>query len=83
MTTVSIEFPQSLLTALSRSPKEFAREVRIAAAIHWYQRGEISMERAAEAADMDRRNFTRELARREMDVFKVDPDDLTRELSDA
>lgn len=83
MTTVSIEFPEGLLSALRRSPEEFAKEVRIAAAIHWYQRGEISMERAAEAADMDRREFTSELARRKVDVFRVDPDDLKRELRGA
>lgn len=37
------------------------------------------MERAAEAANMDRPRFLQELARRKVDVFVVDPQDLARE----
>ena len=59
------------------------REIRIAASIHWYQQGAISMERAAEAAGMSRREFLAELARRRVDVFVVDPTDLERELRNA
>ncbi len=50
--------------------------MRVAASIHWYQQGAISMERAAEAAGMDRPRFLVELARRRIDVFVVDEEDL-------
>lgn len=55
-------------------------ELRLAAAIHWYQQGSLSMERAAEAAGLTRADFLGELARRRVDVFGVDDEDLRREL---
>jgi len=48
MTSVEVTFPDSLLAALRKAPHEVAHEVRVAASIHWYQQGAISMERAAE-----------------------------------
>ena len=36
MATVTIEVPDDAFSALRRSPKEFARDMRVAAAIQWY-----------------------------------------------
>lgn len=83
MTTVEIMLPDSLFAALRKAPHEVPREIRIAAAIHWYQQSAISMERAAEAAGMSRPEFLAELARRHVDVFVVNEEDLVRELGDA
>ena len=83
MASVEIPVPESLLAALRKAPHEVAREIRIAAAIHWYQQGAISMERAAEAAGMDRAEFLAELSRRRIDVFVVDEEDLKRELENV
>ncbi len=49
-------------SALRRSPNEFANEMRLAAAIHWYKRGEISQEKAAQVAGLDRTAFLLALA---------------------
>ena len=81
MSTVEIPLPDSLLAALRRAPHEMVRELSVAAAIHWYQQGMLSMERAAEAAQMNRKEFLVELARRRVDVFVVDEEDLARELA--
>jgi predicted HTH domain antitoxin len=83
MTDLQISVPESLFAALRKAPHEVAREIRIAASIHWYQQGAISMERAAEFAEMNRREFLGELARRRVDVFVVEEEDLARELRDA
>jgi len=72
MTHLDGEIPESLFTALRKAPHEVAAEMRIAAAIHWYQQSAISMERAAETADMSRAEFLAELARRRVDVFVID-----------
>jgi predicted HTH domain antitoxin len=56
------------------------REVQRAAAIRWYQQGEISQEKAAELAGLNRRDFLMELARKEVDVFDVKLDELREEL---
>jgi predicted HTH domain antitoxin len=83
MTTVEIMIPDSLFAALGKSPHEVPREMLIAASIHWYQQSAISMERAAEVAGMTRAELLAELARRRVDVFVVDEEDLAKELRGA
>ena len=80
MTALTLAIPDSALSALRRSPTEFGREMKLAAAIHWYGRGMMSQERAAELAGLTRRDFIRALAREGMDVFVLDDDSLDREL---
>ena len=45
--------------------------------------GTLSQERAAQFAGKDRTDFLAELARRGVDSFHVDLDDLRREIADA
>jgi len=54
MSTLTIELPEDLGVALQRSPRELAKDVRLAAAIDWYSRGLISQGRAAEVAGIPR-----------------------------
>ncbi len=81
MASVTLELPESVFSAIRRSPEEFGRELRLAAAIHWYSQGRISQEKGALIAGMDRADFLAALAREGVDVFVVDFDDLKRELS--
>lgn len=83
MPTVSLDLPEDVFSALRRSPDEFVRELRLAAAIHWYERGEISQEKAASIAGLDRTDFLLALAREKADAFVVDFEDLKRELDRA
>lgn len=77
---ITLELDEEVLSALRRSPDEFAREMRLAAAIHWYERGEISQEKAAHIAGLDRTDFLLALAREGADSFVVDFADLKKEL---
>jgi predicted HTH domain antitoxin len=81
MTEVRVALPDSLFAALRLAPAEVARELKIAAAIHWYQQGEISMERAAETAGLSRRRLLEELLRRRVDVFAVSREDLEADVA--
>ena len=83
MQTVTIELSEDVFSALRRSPDEFAKEMRLAAAIHWYSRGEVSQEKAALIAGLDRTDFLKTLGQQEIDVFPVDLNDLKRELNNA
>jgi predicted HTH domain antitoxin len=83
MTRVEVQLPDGVLAALRKAPHEVAREVRLAAAIHWYQQSALSMERAAETAGMNRAEFLSELARRHVDAFVIDDEDLAREMGEA
>ena len=80
MPRVTLELPEEVFSALRRSPEEFARELRLAGAIHWYERGEVSQEKAARIAGMDRSDFLAALAREKANAFVLDFDDLKREL---
>lgn len=81
MTTVTLQLPDEVFSALRRGPDDFVRGLRLAAAIHWYSRGEISQEKAALVAGMCRGDFLQALARQGVDVFVVEMDDLRSELA--
>ena len=80
MMTLTMEFPEEVFSALRRTPGEFTRELRLAAAIYWYQRSRISQEKAAQIAGLDRTDFLLALAREQVDAFVVDFEDLELEL---
>lgn len=80
MRPINIELPEGAFSALRCSPDEMAKEIRIAAAIHWYSRGIISQERAAEIAGLDRTDFLLTLAREKVPSFHVDIESLKREV---
>ncbi len=80
MTSVEVTFPDSLFAALRKAPHEIGPEMRVAASIHWYQQGAISIERAAEYAGLSIPEFLTELSRRHVDVFVVEEEDLAQEL---
>jgi predicted HTH domain antitoxin len=79
MMEITMKLDEDVLSALRRSPSEFAREMSLAAAIHWYKRGEVSQEKAAQVAGLDRTDFLLALAREGEDAFVVDFADLERE----
>jgi predicted HTH domain antitoxin len=79
MTTVTIDLPEGAFSALRRSPTEFAREMRIAAAVQWYAEQVVSQEKAAEIAGLSRVELIDELSRRKVPVFQTTLDELIRE----
>lgn len=83
MVKLTIELTESVFSALREAPERFGLELRFAAAVHWYHQGRISGSKAAQIAGMSRLAFLDELARRKLDVIKVDPDQLQAEVSDA
>ena len=77
---ITLQLPEDVFSTLRRSPDEFGRELRLAAAIYWCERGEISQEKAAGIAGLDRTEFLLTLARQQVNAFVVDLDDLKREI---
>jgi predicted HTH domain antitoxin len=80
MMEITLKLDEDVLSALRRSPAEFARDLRLAAAIHWYERGEISQEKAASIAGLDRTDFMLALAHEKAEAFVVDFNDLEKEV---
>lgn len=83
MVKLTIEVPEEAFSALRETPDRFAAELRFAAAVQWYHAGRLSGSKAAQIAGMTRLEFLDELARRKLDVVKIDQDQLRRELADA
>ena len=81
MTHVHIVLPEAVHAVLHCAPDELDQELRLAAAVQWYQQGRISQEWAATIAGLDRTDFLLALARMGKDSFVVDFDDLDRELA--
>jgi predicted HTH domain antitoxin len=80
MVKLTIEIPEEAFSALREAPERFASELQFAAAVHWYGEGRISGSKAAQIAGLTRLAFLDELARRKLDVVKIDLDQLRREL---
>ena len=81
MTTLTLELPENVLAALRCSPEDFPNEMRLAAAVTWYQDGRISQEVASQISGLCRTDFLLALARMGKDSFQVDLADLDRELT--
>lgn len=83
MVSLTIEMPEEALSALRETPERFAAELRFAAAVQWYHEGRVSGSKAAQIAGMARLEFLDELARRRLDVVKIDLETLHEEIGAA
>ena len=76
---VVIELPEEVFSALRRTPQAFVSEMRLAAAVKWYELGLLSQSKAAEVAGVSRQEFLASLARFQVSPFQVAPDELVQE----
>ena len=61
--TICMEVDDEVLLGMNKSPEELAGEMRLAAAVKWYEIGLISQERAAQLSGMGRAAFIDALSR--------------------
>ncbi len=83
MTELTVHLPESAFSALRKDPGEFANEMRIAAAVKWYELGMVSQEKAAEIAGLSRADFITALNRLHVSPLQYSPQELREELRDA
>ena len=81
MQTVSIELPDAAFAALRKAPTDFANEMRLAAAVKWYELGILSQAKAAEVAGLTRAEFITALGRFKVSAWQYTAEELEAELS--
>jgi predicted HTH domain antitoxin len=79
MVQVTIEMPEEALGALRKAPQDFARELRLAAAVKWYEMRLLSQERAASVAGLSRAEFLDALGRFGVSPFQYGADEILAE----
>ncbi|MGD1858321.1 MAG: UPF0175 family protein [Leptolyngbyaceae cyanobacterium] len=83
MTSITFNLPDTAFSALRKTPDEFAHEMRIAAAVKWYELEQVSQGKAAEIAGLTRAGFIQALSRYQVSPFQYTEADLIQELSNA
>ena len=77
--TVQFDLPDDVFSALRATPEAFVSELRVAAAVKWYEAGRVSQGKAAEVAGVSREAFHDALSRYGVSAFQVTPDDVQAE----
>jgi predicted HTH domain antitoxin len=78
---INVELPNDVFSALRSNPETFVQEMRLAAAVKWYEVGMISQSKAAEIAGVSRHQFLEALNRYHVSPFQVTAEELAEELA--
>jgi predicted HTH domain antitoxin len=80
---LQLDMPEGAFSALRKEPAEFTKELRLAAAVKWYEMGIVSQEKAAEIAGLSRSGFISALARFKVSPFQYTANEIEKELHNA
>jgi predicted HTH domain antitoxin len=79
MVQMQIDMPEEALAALRKDPESFAKEMRLAAAVKWYELRLLSQGRAARVAGLSRAEFLDGLGRFGVTPFQYGADEIIEE----
>ena len=81
MTQLTLEMPEEVFATLRKSPQEFTHELRIAAAVKWYELELVSQGRAAEIAGLTRADFITALGKYQVSPFQYSAEEVLEDLA--
>jgi len=77
--TISLKLPLSVFSALRKTPVEFSDEIRLTAAVKWFEMGVVSQEKASEIAGMNREDFLLALLKFNGSPFQYSAEEVLQE----
>ncbi len=79
---LTLELPRGIFASLRQEPDQFLREMRLAAAVKWYETRQVSQSKAAEIAGISRFDFLTALNRFGITPFQLTAEELIQEVGD-
>lgn len=83
MIHIAFDLHEGALSSVRHDPITFTREMRIAAAVKWYELQKISQGRAAEIAGLSRAEFVGALGRYRVSPFQQTADEIIADADEA
>jgi predicted HTH domain antitoxin len=77
---VELDLPEDAFSALRTTPELFVGELRLAAAVKWYEIHKLSQSKAAEVAGVSRQEFIDALGRFQVPTCQTTPEELADEV---
>ena len=83
MERIILEIPEEVLISLKETPLELSRDIRMLAAVKFYQMGKLSSGRAAQLAGVSRISFLQALSLYGVSIFDLTPEELKQDIENA
>ena len=83
MERIILEIPDEVLISLKETPSELSRDIRMLAAVKFYQMGKLSSGRAAQLAGVSRISFLQALSLYDVSIFDLTPEELKQDIENA
>jgi len=83
MERIILEIPEEVLISLKETPSELSRDIRMLAAVKYYQMGKLSSGRAAQLAGVSRISFLQALSLYGVSIFDLTPEELKQDIENA
>jgi predicted HTH domain antitoxin len=79
MLHMTIDMPEEVLASLRTDSENFTRQLRLAAAVKWYELRRVSQERAAKIAGLSRTEFLAALGQFGVSPFQYTAEEVLEE----